>query len=885
MEENITTFFDPIEKPFGPLSIYFREPLVIDGKTYNSIANYVYSLVVKIPMHKKIILESPSINLINIRNELLYKTKESILKSSLDKALRVKFTNPELAKRLLDTGLSHLIFRSPNVYLGVNEAGVGQNILGMALMKLRSEIQQMRILNEKLILSEELYTKIYNIYLLYNIMLKKITNGVSDLSEYMNGYDINDVINKYGRSLIQSSSPSKDAIIELYKNKYLPDEIKEELKRPGVMPYVLRSKYLAEYSQVFNKKVHDFIFSEFCNKVAEKSISEKVTTTGKYDFVSSLNKLDKSERNTLKERVLKLYIYGILPNIKNSVVEKFGKDLISQNDIDDAIRASLNIDMEDEEVIDEDEAEQLASHLEEADDLKQVTIDKAAFDLWFEDNRVFIDIENSTVESGNLVNVAREMWNKMNPLDKDEYIRKIKKVNDKLKAKNQLFDPAYDVIQFSNDFSNENTGFLSNNYPSMMLIDYMNFPSVSHFVFANLFMTLSYVNTLVQSHTYLLADSVNGNRSLISSYKRPEIILDEYETRVQEDILKLTIEGCKKAINSRFSSQKMKSLLLATGDSVLVFEDYNDPVLGVGRDRQGLNAYGVELHKLRENLRAQGNVEAVVVEFKQTPTLRELTKNPEVMKWFEERTSNVIESIKFFMKYLNIDIENISPPIVNFVVFDLYKNCASIFDKYKDITDYPKTFEAMVKFNFGKERIPKSVIKILWKYMSLMTTYLLEEYVKQGTPLTTFITGINDYISINSECKGPYSSNENNCTLGAILTILEKLKRFKTRDDAKFSVGLAELEFVFNLLTPTGYRGQLEEALDMPDIPSIKKTSIINSNKIISYFRDNGIILNPSISRIISKFINDLSYDIKTLSRVYFYNNVLNFRKNAETFK
>lgn len=68
---------------------------------------------------------------------------EFIKDSVMEKALRIKFSNPELRKALLDTGDEYLEEGNTwgDQYWGVCN-GVGKNTLGKLLMKIRQEIKE-----------------------------------------------------------------------------------------------------------------------------------------------------------------------------------------------------------------------------------------------------------------------------------------------------------------------------------------------------------------------------------------------------------------------------------------------------------------------------------------------------------------------------------------------------------------------------------------------------------------------------------------------------------------------------------------------------------------------------------------------------------------------
>jgi hypothetical protein len=67
---------------------------------------------------------------------------EEVKEDIMYKALKVKFNNYTLQKKLLETGNKELVEDSPyDSYWGVGRNGTGKNRLGILLMKLREELK------------------------------------------------------------------------------------------------------------------------------------------------------------------------------------------------------------------------------------------------------------------------------------------------------------------------------------------------------------------------------------------------------------------------------------------------------------------------------------------------------------------------------------------------------------------------------------------------------------------------------------------------------------------------------------------------------------------------------------------------------------------------
>lgn len=62
----------------------------------------------------------------------------------MKRALTVKFTDPEIRQKLLDTGTEHLIHLSPwDTFWGADHRGNGENVLGKLIMEVRDDLRRL----------------------------------------------------------------------------------------------------------------------------------------------------------------------------------------------------------------------------------------------------------------------------------------------------------------------------------------------------------------------------------------------------------------------------------------------------------------------------------------------------------------------------------------------------------------------------------------------------------------------------------------------------------------------------------------------------------------------------------------------------------------------
>ena len=128
---------------FGKLSNQYIKLIDINGEKWKTVSNYIYANLLKNPIYR--------LTIKNIDNpNKLYDEYINLYKKSINDTLWDSYSigyahlcdkNPEIAKTLLETGETSLIYKSNNILIGVNNEGKGENIIGKVLENLRYRIK------------------------------------------------------------------------------------------------------------------------------------------------------------------------------------------------------------------------------------------------------------------------------------------------------------------------------------------------------------------------------------------------------------------------------------------------------------------------------------------------------------------------------------------------------------------------------------------------------------------------------------------------------------------------------------------------------------------------------------------------------------------------
>lgn len=127
------------------LSNFYESPIEDENITYPTVEHYFQAQKtlnreekLKIAKASKPAKAKKMGRQVNLRKDW-----ENIKLQVMEKALRLKFQNPELRKKLIATGYEELVEGNPwgDRYWGVCN-GSGKNKLGKLLMKIRKELQE-----------------------------------------------------------------------------------------------------------------------------------------------------------------------------------------------------------------------------------------------------------------------------------------------------------------------------------------------------------------------------------------------------------------------------------------------------------------------------------------------------------------------------------------------------------------------------------------------------------------------------------------------------------------------------------------------------------------------------------------------------------------------
>ena len=286
------------KEPFVQLSNNYKLNIKIYDSSnklfenWGSVSNYIYDNMLTYQKHKQILKNHKDLNTI-YEKYIKFRNieEEDIIKSALKKSLFIKFQDPQMAKILISTGRSDILYLSDNTLLGKNNERKGKNILGKYLMEIRSMLK----VKTKDIEIEEEKNNMYKSFVIYELLKTDIEVNGDDLSKYLNNdkiKNIDELIELYiknhpenptlkiniGQSIIDKYR--KNNFLELYPKLF--ELLKLSISKPDILIHDLRKNFLDKLkinNKIFrNKKSFKVYFDYIINKrypnVPEKELKK-----------------------------------------------------------------------------------------------------------------------------------------------------------------------------------------------------------------------------------------------------------------------------------------------------------------------------------------------------------------------------------------------------------------------------------------------------------------------------------------------------------------------------------------------------------------------------------------------------------------------------------
>lgn len=265
---------------------------------------------------------------------LYYRYREKEVKDTIGDAIKIGystlFENPVYRQNLLETKNYPIQYASPDPFLGIGTDGNGSNLIGLHLQQLRHVFRiekEAQLLEEK---EEKEINRVYNIYLAFTGLTDYIDQG-NNLN-YFEDMKPNEVITKtidlLGKDNLVQKTPSKEVIVQLYKNNQLNSVIYQELRFPGSLIPNIKASRLGILRERLLEEKNNIIFYSYMKYMVSKNFEKMIETEEKRmtitdpiekreeilnkSITQQLESLTPEQKQELKERVISLFNMGML---------------------------------------------------------------------------------------------------------------------------------------------------------------------------------------------------------------------------------------------------------------------------------------------------------------------------------------------------------------------------------------------------------------------------------------------------------------------------------------------------------------------------------------------------------------------------------------------
>ena len=618
-----------------------------------------------------------------------------------------------------------------------NILGTGPDGRGQNLIG-RYLIEKRDILNSKI-----LDTKLYESYLALQILQKLITEYNNDLTNFA-GLNQKEIINKY--IYIKGVETAKIQKIDLSPYSY--EQIIEKYK--WVLETILPNKNIIELlkSTTENLKIVNLL---------------EVSLTRPYILLLYTKKnlyktLRASQLNKIKNRIFDIYVDNLIeinfPDLPKNKYEQAKKEEIG----------SLTFN--------------------ELDVLKEQVY------KFFNDGILPLNVTKKIKDIVDLNVISERRVQNAQQFDIDYMIQSHLKRDEKL------------VITFNYNSTQEQTPYYIFSplvYTSMLNINGFSYPTVMHYIIANLFSILPEIKTLTNAHKYLLLNQ-EGDQNDRLNYDEYEYLFYKYEDEKYYQFNRLRKKLATIGLNKKFEDIGLQELLLATGNNELLWKDPYDDILGSGFSGGGENFVGKYLVELRTNVyNKQDKIENI-----SPADISKITENDIFMRsWVEMRLKDICKISNEIKDYVNkkngkeVDID------INFlinVLDTIYQPCYESIKDLDNVTSSPPIyFRELVGKCFGFKNITGDMVNLLWNRIIVLIYFLLK-YTPKLKNIKQILSKIEIIVSNKTKCVEVVNNNEDNCIISAIVNILKKLTIFNTKNGYKPIITKYDVQTATNII-------------------------------------------------------------------------------------
>ena len=372
------------------------------------------------------------------------------------------------------------------------------------------------------------------------------------------------------------------------------------------------------------------------------------------------------------------------------------------------------------------------------------------------------------------------------------------------------------------------------------------YPSVSYYLIIKLLTLLPEIRFVKNAYKYLLEDPTRADIKYhnITDFLPLEVVTENYlkikDTSYRDNLIK----NAQVAMDKKFLYDDFKELLLLTGNSNIIYTDFQDPILGIGKDKNGENFVGTYLMQLRDSIFPTYNTGKYPM--LELNDIDKIYNYNYIRNWFEMKATDMTFTLKLVKNFLDEqyrnqfnkdcktkngnDCFNINKDYkLNHRILEIiYKYCKPLNKQYR--IRPPTRFENFIK---SKLRNPSNnVIKQLWD--RILSQF---EAISQNTTVFTFFT-FRQFTTLNSLKLSLAKCNER-CVVSAMNNNIEDLHDLLKSITKIETYNNITTEYAKLLILGSNYKKKKEKVVDDKDDEKYEEVGAQESKAVDIADEDN----------------------------------------------
>lgn len=326
-------------------------------------------------------------------------------------------------------------------------------------------------------------------------------------------------------------------------------------------------------------------------------------------------------------------------------------------------------------------------------------------------------------------------------------------------------------------------------------------PTISHYIIVSLVAQLPSTNKVKSVRGMQSAYSIilgNPDQPLIGieSFVNPETATLRYDAERDISFVEQIKGFTEIALNKKFEDRILQDVLLMTENNTLVWNDFSDPILGVGpKDLRGDNFVGKYLMYLRDKIKEDRKGETLQ-NLQEEHITMVLNEDSFMKEWVKMRVRDMCKVLSIMKNYIwakdEIDTK-LNPQFTKTVLDKVYQPCSHIYGSVNLVTaEVPDYFERMVRDCPGFKTVQPETVEIIWKRIAVMIYYLIKHLQNSSIQnIRSVLSKIELLVSNSTKCVSIIPGDDyDNCIASALLNILRGVIEFNKQ--FSYNVNISE---------------------------------------------------------------------------------------------